>query len=303
MTFLQMRCFLSLSKTRKLSVTAALMGLNLSTLSKYISRMEDELSAKLFNKNLQQLTLTQAGELIYPSVAYIIKQHDDQLAAFYKYTSPYESAVNIALTFHQTHIIRRLTAFMQSEPKIKLSMTESPISNICTMLDKGRADIGIVYEQLVERKYPLTLPLSEDLIVVAVPENHPLANRDTVSLRAFHNETFYLHKGDYLMYSYLLQTCIAEGFAPKETPDDLPIHAIMANVSAGNGVTLLAESAANTLVREGITILNLEESPRLTLCAICTTAQPPEAIRKLIHSLLPESDKIGHKNAPNTDCK
>ena len=57
---MQMKCFLSLAKTQKMSETAAIMCLSLSTLSKYIDRMENELSLR---GRIKKNTLWQSAKL------------------------------------------------------------------------------------------------------------------------------------------------------------------------------------------------------------------------------------------------
>ena len=286
-TFLQMRCFLSLAKTRKMSAAAAAMDLSLSTFSKYISRMEDELTVKLFYKNHQDLTLTREGNLIYPSIEYMVKQYDDQFMEIYKHTSLYESTVNIVLTQHQLQIVQKLIGFIEAEPKVRLELKESSANDVCTMLDSGVADVGIIYEQLLDKKYPVITPLRQDRLVAVVSEKHPLAMRGTVSVNDLRNDTFYLYKGDHLMHQYLLRVCIEAGFAPKEDHSDLRLSTILLNVAAGTGVSLLSEYMVEAVGVSGNKLLHLKEEPQLTLCAICATEYPVEIIWKLIRFLHP----------------
>jgi DNA-binding transcriptional LysR family regulator len=282
-----MKCFLSLAKTQKMSETAAAFGLSLSTLSKYIDKMEDELSAPLFLKKLSRQMLTREGELIYPSIEYIVKQYDDQRAENYKYTSRYESSINVAFGFQQAHIMRHLTAFIKECPRAQLNVTEGSASEVCAMLDSGAADVGIVYEQIVGKKYPLTFSLSNDKLCAIISKNHPLADRETVSLSQLQKETFFLYKGDHLMYRYLLNVCITAGFVPNVEQSTLRVSTILLNVAAGNGVSLLSEkTVANLQSITGNVALQLSENPLLTLCAICATEYPNKSIERLMEFLL-----------------
>ena len=281
MTFLQMKCFLSLAKTRKLSATAAAMGLSLSTLSKDVDRMEDELSVKLFTKNQQRLVLTREGELIFPSVEYIVKQYDEQRAEVNRYASGGQTTLNIAMAFHQNQLVRRLIAFMKMEPKIRLNISEVAADDICSMLESGDADVGIIYEQWIEKKYPVCFPLRQDRMVAAVSVNHRLANRTTVSLDELRGETFYLFKGDRLMYQYQLRICISAGFVPEEKHSDFRVSTILKHVAAGQGVSLLVENTVKTLNIAGVTAIGLEGEPCLTMCLISASVYPSDVIGRL----------------------
>lgn len=276
-TIFQMKCFLSLVKTRKMSTTAEQMGLSLSTLSKYITRMEDELSVPLFTKTLSRQVLTPEGELIYPSIEYIVKQYDDMCACSYRYTSRYESALSVVFGFHPHCIMRHIVAFLRDNPHIMLNVTEGSATDVCEMLDTGTADIGIVYEQFIDKKYPVTVPLFNDRLCAVVAIDHPLAKRQTISISELQWEKFFLYRRDYLMNRYLLHACIAAGFVPMVEHSDMRFSTILLNVEAGNGVTLIPESIVPTLHVRNIATLNLSENLPLTLCAVCASDYPDES--------------------------
>lgn len=289
MTFFQMKCFLSLSQTRKMSVTASAMGLSLSTLSKHIDRMEDELAAPLFCKKGHRATLTQEGELIFPSIEYMVKQHEEQCDQVQKFKRGNKMTAHVALAFHQKQIIRRLIQFMDAEPAIKLHITEASASDVCAMLEDGSADIGILYDQLVAKKPSLSMLLRRDEIVAVVSHRHPLAGRGTISLSELRDETFFLFKGDHLMYQHQLRACISAGFAPHEERGDMRVSTILLSVASGAGVSLLVGNTVDTLKVSGVTPLRLEERPILTMSAISASVYLSEVQQKILGFLRPLS--------------
>lgn len=302
MTFLQMQCFLSLAQTRKMSVTATALGLSLSTLSKHIGKMENELSVTLFSKSQRRTTLTREGEMIFPSIEYIVSQHIEQCVESQKYTDRKNMPTKIALALHQNEIIRQLIKFMEVDPSVKLHLTEASASEICSLIDEENADIGIVYDELIDKKYPTSLQLSRDKIVAVVSKHHPLADRGTISAAELKNETFFLFKSDHLMYQYQLRICISAGFVPNEIHGDMRISTILLSVASNNGVSLLVENTANMLPIEGIAVLRLEEQPLLTMTAISSSVYPTNAERKLLNFLRRGNEcKNGYKSLPNND--
>jgi len=285
MTYLQMTCFISLAKTQKMSETAAALGLSLSTLSKYIDRMETELGVQLFYKQLSRKILTPEGELIYPNIRYIVKQYDDLRTDLFSHTSFYDSSINVAIGFQQSHIMRQLIAFMKEHPKIRFSVTEGLASEVCTMLDSGTADVGIVYEEIISKKYPISFPLSDDRLCAVVSESHPLSKCGTISISELQDDKFFLYKGDHLMYRHLLNICISAGFVPNVEHSTLRMSTILLNVAAGNGISLLSEKTIEMHDIDGNAVLHLEENPLLTLCAVCAMEYPGKSINTLMQFL------------------
>jgi len=282
MTYLQMKCFLSLATTQKMSETASALGLSLSTLSKYIGRMEDELSVPLFEKRLSRKILTREGELTYPGIKYIVKQYDDLRAEVFRQTSSYDSSIKIAVGSQQSHVIRQLSKFIDANPKVKVEIIEGSASDVCAMLDSGTVDVGIVYEQIINKKYPLSIPLGNDQLCAVVPDKHPLSVHDTVSIKQLMGEKFFLYKVDTLMYNYLLNVCIAAGFVPDVEHSTLRMSTLLLSVAAGNGVSLFSKKTVEMQDIPGNKILYLAENPLLTISAVSVAEYPSELLNSLI---------------------
>ena len=282
MTYLQMKCFLSLANTRKMSITATAMDVSLSTLSKYMDKMESELSVKLFSKDQHKLTLTREGELALPSIEYIVKQYDEQSAEMDKYRLSDTTTIRIALAFYQKEIIQGLITFMKTDLNVSFDIIEVPANEVCMMLDSGEADIGIVYEELIDKKYPVILPIWRDKVVAVLSKKHPLSERDVISVRDLRGEKFYFFKGDYLMYHYQLRMCISAGFVPLEEQSDLRASTILKYVEANCGVTLFTLNTVATLGISGVKAVDLEDNPNLTMCVIPGSIYPSNAVSRLL---------------------
>jgi DNA-binding transcriptional LysR family regulator len=282
MTILQMKCFISLATTKKLTETANIFGLGASTLSKYIDHMEDELSVKLFRRNQNRLEITKEGEIIYPSIQFMVKRYNDMVIHMSGFTHQNRTTVNVALIFHQTKILMNLTNFSKIHPDINLIVMENASSVIETLLDTANTDIAIIYEELLEKKYPHTYPIRKDKLVAIVSKDHPLASRECISVSELKNETFYLFKGDMLMYRYQLHTCIAAGFAPTESHNNLRVKTILDCVAANRGVSLLIDNTVNCLKNKNVIMLPLVEDPTLTISAFIPAAYLTDISEKLV---------------------
>ena len=293
-----MQCFLSLAKTRKLSSTAAAMDISLSTLYKHIDKMESDLSAKLFLKDRRKLTLTREGELILSSVEYIVKQFNEQHTEMSRFASLDKTSIKIALAFHQRDIVRSLIAFMKADPNVRLRIFETAANEICQALDFGEADIGVVYEELIDKKYPVVLPIRKDRLVAVVAQNHPLAGRDAISMYELRSEKFFLFKGDHMMHQYLLRLCISAGFVPEEEHSDMRMSTILKCIASDFGISLLPENIVDSMGISGVVAIGLAGNQSLTMSVIANTVYPTNAVGRLLThlSLIPVGHRQRHYN-------
>ncbi|SHH99217.1 DNA-binding transcriptional regulator, LysR family [Sporobacter termitidis DSM 10068] len=285
MTVLQMKCFVNLATTKKLTDTANSFNLNTSTLSKSIDHMEDELSAKLFHKKQNKLELTNEGRIVYPSLQYIVKEYDELLLYMDRFTSTRRTAVNAAMIFHQPRMIELLLGFSKQNDDIDMTITEASATDIQAMLDTSSVDVAVIYEELLEKKYPYTFPIRRDKLVAVVGRDHPLAKRARISVSELKEETFFLFKGDGLMYRFLVHTCISGGFVPREAHSNLRINTIMECVKANEGVSLIIENTLNCLDRKNVVVLPLVENPEVTLSMFFPVVYLTETHEKLMASL------------------
>ena len=285
MTTLQIRCFVSLADTRKLTETANLYNLQISTLSKFMDRIESEFSVKLFRKGQNGLDLTKEGELIYPSMKIIAKKCDELLQQMNNITNMNGTTMDIALAFHQTKILSQLIDFSQTYPDINLTIQETPSSTIRSMLDTKSIDIAIAYEELLMKKFSNTVPIRRDKLVAVVGREHPLASRKSISIKELKNDTFYLFKGDMLLNRFQVHTCIAAGFTPLKSPHDFRVDTVMEYVAANRGVSLLIGNAVTSVGKESVVALPLIENPELTLSIVFPAEYLPEAYERLIKFL------------------
>jgi DNA-binding transcriptional LysR family regulator len=285
MTILQLKCFVSLATTMRFMETANMFGLRASTLSKYIDHVEDGFSAKLFQKTQNRWELTRQGEDIFPSVQYIVKHYDDMMEHLYRLKNMDRAAMNVAMAFHQSQILRKLIDFSNAHPDINLTVTEAPSFEIRSLLDTSGIDIAITYEELLWKRYPYTIPIRKDRLTAVVGRGHKLASREEISVAELAGDTFFLFRGDLLMHRFQIHACIAAGFTPAESQHDFRINTILEYVAKNRGVSLLAENAVSSLVNENVVVLPLAENPTLTMSMVFPGEFLPDACQALAEFL------------------
>jgi DNA-binding transcriptional LysR family regulator len=282
MTITQLNCFLSLATTKKLTKTANLFGVQVSTLSKFLSHMEDEFGGKLFRKTPYGLELTKEGEIIYPGLQFIAKKYDDMFFHMNKFTTKYSTELNVAVVYHQSQLLSRLLDFSDACPDVALKIVENPATNIENMLDNLTIDAAIIYEELLTKKYPHTFPLREDRLVAVVGREHELAGRESISVSELKNDTFFMFKGDSTMYRFQIYTCVSAGVVPLEAHHNMRIPTIMEHVAANRGVTLLAETAVNKFNNGNVVPLPITENPSLTISLILPALYQSDVCKSLV---------------------
>lgn len=282
MTILHMKCFISLVATKKMTDTAHLYGLQISTLSKIISSMEDEYTRPLFRRTSGGIVMTPEGKIIYPSILFIVKRYEDMLVDMNKFTSKKPISFRVSIVFHQPLLMMWLNEFAEMWPNANLSVAEETATRVEDRLEESSVDAAIIYEELLEKKYQHKYKLLEDELVAIVSNDHALAQRASISVAELKAETFFLFKGDNTMHRYQINACISAGFVPHESKDNLRVNTIIDAVGHGLGVSLLARRTVEHLTNGTVTILPLTEKPRLTMSLYFPDAFFPDIGKELV---------------------
>ena len=72
MTIHQMRIFWAVSQAQSYTKASKMLGLAQPSLSQQISKLEDELGSKLFERNAGKINLTEAGQFLYSKTETIL---------------------------------------------------------------------------------------------------------------------------------------------------------------------------------------------------------------------------------------
>lgn len=132
------------------SFTAAARYLNTtkSLTSKYVTRLEDHLGAKLFLRTTRKMKLTEAGKLYYENVRKGFNElaQAEEAVSFLHDKPRGKLRVNCPLSFGVTHIAPLMGAFLERYPEVLLDLT----------FDDKKLDI-------VDEGYDVTIRVSKTL--------------------------------------------------------------------------------------------------------------------------------------------
>jgi DNA-binding transcriptional LysR family regulator len=140
--FAAMQSFVRSVELGSFSKAAAEAGIKVSTVSRYITSLEEDLGAALFNRSTRQNHLTEAGKTFYERASAILIE----LKAARDETSSLDGRpqgllrINIPSTFGRRHVMPHMKEFLAAYPEIRLDATLTDAT--VDLIDSG-ADVGI----------------------------------------------------------------------------------------------------------------------------------------------------------------
>ncbi len=243
----QIESFLSLAETLHFGKSSQLLHLSQPALSLQIKALEEEVGAKLFERNRQGTMLTEAGAVF----------REDAAAAMERLAAAKNRAALTArgkigvirLGFVSTagyDIVPKLVRqYRKENPNIEFSLRNVLTEDQVRMVTDGTLDVGFLRLPLRSVPHLEVTPVHREPFVVAVPAAHPLAKMKQLRLRQLAEEPFIMYARRFApgYYSFVESIFSRVGVVPQvvQTAGEMPT--LVSLVDSGLGVALLPQSA------------------------------------------------------------
>jgi LysR family cyn operon transcriptional activator len=183
----QLRYFLEVADAGSFSRAAKRLGVSQPAISQQMRDLEAGLRAILLQRRGKRTLLTPAGLLFQEHARTILRQVDKSLQEISDEPDELHGTLRIGvIPYLDVALMPKLLGLFAAEhPGIDLSILEISSSNIETLLEEGRMDVGLGW---VTRHSPNLRyeHLCNDQFTVVVAEDHPWARRRTVDLSELH---------------------------------------------------------------------------------------------------------------------
>lgn len=186
MTLLQLRYFKLLSQTLHYTRAAELLHISQPSLSYAIRELEKELGVQLFRRERKKVFLTAYGQQFYPYVekALALIQDGEDLLQQMSTNAPQIIRMGYFHSVSASLIPALVEGFFQQNdvPNTRFQFTESTSYDILNQIQSGALDLGF---SLHRAEWAQSVEIVRQPLYLAVPANHPLAERRYVSFRDF----------------------------------------------------------------------------------------------------------------------
>jgi DNA-binding transcriptional LysR family regulator len=220
-----------------------------STLSRCIRQLEESIGMTVFERSSGGVRATPAGREFLRVARSILEQLDALLSM--AHSTGRGEAGRLAIGFYTSlsagNFRASLMDFRHRFPQVEIEMIESSRARLITALSNGVVDIAIV---IGGAPFPESNSLSlwGERIMVALLENHPLANKEFIYWTDLKAERVLLSRRD---PGPELENLIATKLASSSDRPRIQFHDVSRGslwnlVGAGFGITLLTEATVGT---------------------------------------------------------
>jgi len=270
MTITQFKYFISIVNSGSFSQAAWENNITQSAISKQISSLEDEIGIKLFDRCKRYPVLTPVGEAFLSHAIEIVSECEQMLCNIQPFIEKQQHHINVSMLCLATHYEAwpPLVDFQAAYPDLEVNIRKLRVTDICATIDSDKCTFGILYDQGLESRRYITMPLASDRLALAVSKDHELAARETVSLSDLKNVPFVFTGEGTQMRQIGLAACKSAGFCPNIAHVSTYPEPVLSLVKIHNAGLLFLEKALRYYAMDRIKIIMLEEDFRHQLVLI-----------------------------------
>jgi len=249
MNLRDLRYLVALADERHFGKAAERCFVSQPTLSAQIRKLEDYLGVVLVERQPKRVSLTETGEKIVARARVVLQEADAIVEIARTDRDPLSGALKLALIptvgpYLLPHVVGPLR---KAVPRLKLMLYEYQTAPLLEKLRAGELDCGIIALPMPTEGLE-TEVLYDEPFTLAVPANHPLADRDRVKLEDIKDETLLLLEDGHCLRDHALSVCSRIRLNQEQDYRATSLETLRQMVAAGHGITLLPELAAATPV-------------------------------------------------------
>jgi len=248
MEIVDLRYLVTCAEAGTLTLAAANLCVETSTISRRISSLEDELGLSLFERNPTGIRLTHGGRAVLRHARHILLELDAMKRAGYEYARGKTGELRLGVRYPPIAGAARdlLAGWCKSNPDVALTVAEGNQRELALALKEHRLDAALVTGHAIW-PHISAVPIFRERMFAALPMEHALAGRSSLDWQSLCLEVILVQGWeDNQSQREFYTTLVGSG-------SHFQVHAvsketIFALVSIGAGIALATESQSATII-------------------------------------------------------
>ncbi len=232
--------FVKLADLRHFSKAADACFVSQPTLSTQIKKLEDELGVQLVERSPKNIMLTPVGEEIAGRARLVLSDIDQIRAVARRSGNPADGSLRLGLfpTLAPYFLPHVVPSIRKTYPNLRLQLAEEKTEDILRMLRQGELDAGLLALPINDDGLEVDV-LFEEPFVVALPGDHPLASRSSITMNDLEGTELLLLEEGHCLREHALEVCALAGAHERVDFHATSMETLRQMVAADVGITLM----------------------------------------------------------------
>lgn len=243
----QLEYFISAAENLNFSKAAAKCFISQTAMTQQIKSLENTIGVPLFIRDKHHVELTTAGRIYLNEAKAIIDRSNEAMRLARTASEGISGKISIGYIrgYGQDGLAENIRGFHLAYPNIELSFVRDNMSSLLEMVEKGTLDVAFT----VATGNPLFSSRNKRFlqsypIMAALPSDHPLAGRESLTLTELKHEEFIMMQPSDRPKDQMEESLIIYergGYLPNVVRIEADPETLLLMISVGLGISILPE--------------------------------------------------------------
>lgn len=211
-----------------------------------VRQLEDYFNTRLFDRTHNRISLTEAGQRVFEYAASIFELYSEMENSVRDLTGEVSGVLMLgaSTTIAEYMLPALLGDFKAKYPEVTIRLRVANTDGIVSMIENNEIDLGVV-EAPVGNKNLVVEPCRYDQMVVVVPQKHPLAGKEKVSIKKLLEYPYICREEGSGTREVMLETLLAEGADPEDIEIVMELgspESVKGAIEAGMGISIMSRA-------------------------------------------------------------
>jgi DNA-binding transcriptional LysR family regulator len=241
----QLQFFIAVAEELSFSRAAIKLHVAQPSLSTQIKALEEEVGARLFERDKRHVSLTPAGRRFQNRALTVLSLAESAKTEARSAEQGQLGTIDLgytALSMFSTALPHAIRRFRLQEPHVVMTLRELTSLEQLHELGERTLDVGVLRKVDVSAPKGITIvEWYRTPLVAAIPRDHPRAASGSLSLNDLQSESFIMYPrgAGTGIYWQVMDLCTAAGFRPRVVREVLESSTIIGLVAAGVGIAIV----------------------------------------------------------------
>ena len=238
----QLEYFQMASRLKNITRAAERLNVSQPNITVAIKKLETELGIKLFDRSQKQLSLTPEGNIFLNRIELALRSIQDAVLEVNDYKQLQKGTIKIGIpSMIGAYLFPKIfSSFQQLYPHLDIYLYEEGSMTIREQLERDDLDFGIVIISDASASLRLR-PMSRNQIVACIPEKHPLARKDSISINDVANADLIMLKEGSFLRQLVLSKIKRANIMPEIVLESNQIETVKGLIASNVGIAFLLD--------------------------------------------------------------
>ncbi|WP_291056550.1 LysR substrate-binding domain-containing protein [Herbiconiux sp.] len=255
-------------------------------LSKQISALENELGLMLLERDRRHVTLTEAGKTFLEEAVAVLARADGAKSRAIAVSRGQVGSLNIG--FIQPALAelvpRSLRRFRNEYPEVRIRLTELTTRQVLDQTSSRAVHCAFARLPIELRDDLACLPISQQDVMLAMPDGHRLAEKETIDMADIASEDLVMidRRVEPALHDYYIAMCNEAGFSPHIAHEVNSTWVALGLIAGGLGVGF-APASARSAAQQGVTFRPINgATPKLSIGIVWNDKSKPAVLSNFL---------------------